>query len=218
MKKLLGLATGLNLFAISAIAAEPSDAVRAICAEPDVECLFNTHGVVIARPGVTGVYSQTLQISAARYKEFFGIEALPAAIVMDGVLDQGAKDTVKESYLVLLPWMTLESQEERLRAALKAQFKQQMADMPEEDIEKAVNEALGSSDGSFGGENRKEIHQGVVSHELGHQFFIHSFWPKEADQSEKGGFKADQYGGPAPDWLDEMAAVLMENDALSETR
>lgn len=44
----------------------------------------------------------------------------------------------------------------------------------------------------------------ILPHELGHVIFIRFVAPRTA---------ADQYGGAAPDWLDEMAALAFEDDA-----
>ena len=51
----------------------------------------------------------------------------------------------------------------------------------------------------------------ALPHELGHLWFIRTYWP---DRSAAGG----HYGGPAPDWFDEVAAVLMEDDASGTAR
>jgi hypothetical protein len=51
---------------------------------------------------------------------------------------------------------------------------------------------------------RKEAGLGAVPHELGHDWYRIGYWP-DAPLSE-----AKHYGGPGPDWLDEMSAVLME--------
>ena len=53
---------------------------------------------------------------------------------------------------------------------------------------------------------------GAVAHELGHQWFIKSFSTGQAVGN------LGHYGGPAPDWLDELAAVLHENDELTANR
>lgn len=53
--------------------------------------------------------------------------------------------------------------------------------------------------------------EGVVSHELGHIWYAAAFW-RDSDLTE------DRYGTPAPDWLDETAAILTESDALAENR
>lgn len=53
---------------------------------------------------------------------------------------------------------------------------------------------------------------GALPHELGHGWFINAFWPDAAIRA------SDHYGGPAPDWMDETAAVLMEDDAMANSR
>lgn len=49
----------------------------------------------------------------------------------------------------------------------------------------------------------------VLRHEIGHDLFIRYLVPSSTD---------DQYGGDAPDWLDEMAAVAFEGEALKASR
>lgn len=44
----------------------------------------------------------------------------------------------------------------------------------------------------------------VLPHEIGHELFIRFFAPRTG---------ADEYGGGAPDWLDEMAAIAFEDSA-----
>jgi hypothetical protein len=49
----------------------------------------------------------------------------------------------------------------------------------------------------------------VLRHEIGHDLFIRYLAPSSTD---------DQYGGDAPDWLDEMAAVAFEGPAQTASR
>ena len=49
----------------------------------------------------------------------------------------------------------------------------------------------------------------VLRHEIGHDLFIRYLVPSS---------RQDQYGGDAPDWLDEMAAVAFEGEMLSASR
>jgi len=49
----------------------------------------------------------------------------------------------------------------------------------------------------------------VLRHEIGHDLFIRYLAPSSRD---------DQYGGDAPDWLDEMAAVAFEGPAQTASR
>lgn len=53
---------------------------------------------------------------------------------------------------------------------------------------------------------------GALPHELAHGWFIHAYWPRAEARAN------DHYGGPAPDWMDEMAAVLAEDEAMADGR
>jgi hypothetical protein len=53
----------------------------------------------------------------------------------------------------------------------------------------------------------------ALRHEIGHALLIKAFW---ADQSATG--SSVHYGGPAPDWLDEVGAVLMEDATMADGR
>ncbi|MGA9582188.1 MAG: hypothetical protein WBR13_09490 [Allosphingosinicella sp.] len=75
-----------------------------------------------------------------------------------------------------------------------------------------------ASDGTFvyvwqfnkGPDDQRQIPPAyLLRHEIGHDLFIRHLAPST---------KADQYGGDAPDWLDEMAAVAFEGEALRSTR
>lgn len=56
-------------------------------------------------------------------------------------------------------------------------------------------------------QQRPPVH--LLRHEIGHDLFIRYLVPST---------KPDQYGGDAPDWLDEMAAVAFEGETLRATR
>jgi hypothetical protein len=49
----------------------------------------------------------------------------------------------------------------------------------------------------------------LLRHEIGHDLFMRFVMPRTRD---------DEYGGDAPDWLDEMAAVAFEDEAETATR
>lgn len=49
----------------------------------------------------------------------------------------------------------------------------------------------------------------LLPHEIGHDLFVRHLVPSTKD---------DQYGGDAPDWLDEMAAIAFEGDELRTVR
>jgi hypothetical protein len=56
---------------------------------------------------------------------------------------------------------------------------------------------------------------GLLRHELGHVWFVAAFWPARSSSSAP----ADgHYGGPAADWLDESAAILLESEEATAHR
>lgn len=58
-----------------------------------------------------------------------------------------------------------------------------------------------------------------LRHELGHVWLIGNFWDENTlNKTLAGQGNGAHYGGPAHDWLDETAAVLMENDDLTADR
>jgi hypothetical protein len=52
----------------------------------------------------------------------------------------------------------------------------------------------------------------TLTHEIGHGWFINALW------SGSAGKTGLHYGGDAPDWLDEVAAILLENEWQSHNR
>lgn len=60
------------------------------------------------------------------------------------------------------------------------------------------------------GQRDKDAHS--VPHELGHLWLVNAFWP--ATRVDQG----NHYGGPGRDWLDETAAMLMEDELTAEGR
>lgn len=53
---------------------------------------------------------------------------------------------------------------------------------------------------------------GTLAHEIGHGWFVNALW---AGTPGRTGL---HYGGGAPDWLDEVAALLLENEVLTVNR
>ncbi len=53
---------------------------------------------------------------------------------------------------------------------------------------------------------------GTLAHEIGHGWFTKALWGGSLGRTGL------HYGGDAPDWLDEVAAILLENELLSANR
>lgn len=54
--------------------------------------------------------------------------------------------------------------------------------------------------------------RGLVAHELGHLWLGETFWPGDKMRTER------RYGISAPDWPDEVAAILMEDERTAQDR
>ena len=207
---------GTALMAGHALAAEPSGlCVSAMKAVPAAtECRRTPGGAVI---GKNAAAVAAVAIAAAegekKFQAFFN-RPVPQYAVSFFVGDQSASAALRlADFNVVLPWLDPESKSVAMdqsvrRAVLKSVEGRNMA--PEQ-IEALVVQAK-SKMSQVSAARAANTDAGAVAHELGHQWFMRSFWP-----GQNVG-KLGHYGGPAPDWLDELAAVLHENDQLTADR
>lgn len=202
--------------------------IEAICASETIECLISDAGVVVGRPGSTAAYAAGIDRAAASFERFFGHTAPQAAVVLGEVADADIRSSLLEAYPVVLPWLTVQDREAMVASGVRAQILRQYPDMDEVTLEATVERSVKASlkasspgagaEGGHGG-SADDVHQGVFAHELGHLYFIETFWPDEnLNVLDTHAGDVSRYAGPGPDWLDEMAAVLMENKALTRGR
>jgi len=101
--------------------------------------------------------------------------------------------------------------DDQLRAQIRDALQKQLGGaLSEEQLKPLVEQGLASA--------RQQIKnsvdgQQIFSHELGHVWFIAKYWPDSNVDPGKL-----HYGGPAADWLDETAAILLENAKLTSER
>jgi hypothetical protein len=89
-------------------------------------------------------------------------------------------------------------------ALIERRMKQAMSRLPTSAAGGAAPQIVRREGAAGGGEPRGE---NLIPHELGHQWYTATFW------SDAPAPSAPRYGSAAPDWLDEAAAMLMENEA-----
>jgi len=202
-----------------------NDGIQAICATANIECLMSDAGVVVGRPGSTALYAEGIDRAAESFQRYFGQIAPQAAVVLGEVADADIRASLLKAYPVVLPWLTIKDREAMVARSVRAQITRQYPDMDaatlNATVERSVQASLNANGGAghSGGGASEDVHQGVFAHELGHLFFVRTFWPDEnMNIMESRPANVSRYAGPGPDWLDEMSAVLMENEALTQGR
>lgn len=110
-------------------------------------------------------------------------------------------------YTVILEWLSPATVQQQIEENVARSVRQQMvaAGIEGEQLEEIVKSAVAQlavqrTPGAV--MQRDSI---VVPHELAHKWLARAFWPDEAG-------RPGQYATPAPDWLDEMIALIAEPD------
>lgn len=191
---------------------------EALCAQAtrivtDLACAESARGVAMA--GTSDRAQELLGLAeggADRFVTYFGRAPLTYAVVegRDAVTPRETIDALRKAgFPVILPWLSESVFRQQTELSLRRAIAAQMAGQPQEQIDAAVATALARQTDPA---RRKRIELAAVSHELGHDWFRVGYWGGGALNEDK------HYGGPSPDWLDEMSAVLMEAPSSFEER
>ncbi len=214
-----GIVVALSFFVAAPVQpAEAGCAVLRSVVPAGQACVDAPHGVIIA---ATPDRARDLARLAATGEQRFALRfarTVPRYAVVettDGTRN-AALDTQldRAGYVWRLPWLSPAAMAQGYRASITRAVTAQASAMGFDEARTVamVTAALAQQESRWSPEASREREAGTLPHELGHGWFIRGFWPQA---SAKGG---DHYGGPAPDWMDETAAVLMEDDALSDKR
>lgn len=169
------------------------------------ECRETSAGAVIGQhSAAVEATAKAAEEGEKRFVAHFN-RAVPQYVVtslMEGAVQAALRQA---GFKVVLQWLDPQAKAAAMdtsirRAVLKAV---EGKNMTAQQIDQIVAQALSSS---------KDNDAGVVVHELGHLWFMEAYWP-----AQNTGLKG-HYGGPAPDWLDELAAVLHEPDQMAADR
>ncbi len=145
------------------------------------------------------------------FEETFNRRTANIVIVPGGSITAKQNAAFKAAgYPTSLPWVSAKDKAKLREASIRRQVMEQTKTFPEAVQKQALQQALSSVGSTSEGDGFQE---GAFAHELGHLWFIQAFKP---DNSETQ--KGHAYGGWAPDWLDETAAVLLENPAHNKRR
>lgn len=178
-------------------------------------CVVQNGIAVLAAPEIAEPILLTAQQGAVGFKRYFEMNAAPIAIVPGGEITPGLQDDLTEAgYSLSLPWISAADKKTLAESSVRSQVMEQTKGMPPEQRDAIINMALAKLDKSESTSgDMSATEQGALTHELGHMWFISAFKPEGGDKELGKG-----YGSWAPDWLDETAAVLLENDTLTDSR
>lgn len=174
-------------------------------------CRDTPNGVVVGMMGDGGeeaviLAAEEAALAERKWTSIFGIGPSPYAVVLDGALPAASLETA--GALRVLPWMSLSARRGMLEKGIRDAVARQV---PAAQVDALTAAAMLQAAPQMQVSLDQSSQPGVLSHELGHIWYILGFWAG----APKGD---DSYASPAPDWLDEAAAVLMESEAMAERR
>ncbi|MGY0632586.1 hypothetical protein [Luteimonas sp. A478] len=160
---------------------------------PATVCRAAVHGWAYAPDEASAARAaEALDAAASDFQRHLGRIPPRGALVLSKSFDQEASTRFSEEFGLgyVQVWLDAAVQ----RAMLERTLRQAMPDIDDAKLEAVLD--------TQGGEG----HANTLRHELGHSMFAATFWPQDQAAPE------ERYGSPAPDWLDEAAAMLMEAD------
>lgn len=182
----------------------------------DLACVGTSAGVALAPDmGRAAQLSRLGEAGEGRFKAYFGRDA-PRYVVMEAVQLDSVPDPraalQAAGFARALIWFTQEDYVRQVTTATRASAE---AAARRQGLDGSMVSAAGDRAVAARRLGRLELdarEAQVVPHELGHGWFISAFWP------DYHGVAQGHYGGPGPDWLDEISAMLMESGDGAEER
>ena len=179
---------------------------------PGLTCVATDGGVALAdKPEDAEAFAAYARGAEARFGTHFGVPVAPYVIASTPPNPDIAALRAA-GFVHVLPWPSpdafAQAAEQGIeRAARSFAASQNMS--PEQSAE-VVARAMTNRPTAA---SQTALNAGMVPHELAHLWFTAAFFP-EAPREEG----RRHYGGPGPDWLDEAAAVVVEDEATANQR
>lgn len=208
------LRIGLGLALVLAGQASAQDLCAKVApAMPGAACVNTAHGAALAQdPARAAQLAAYADAGEQRFQTHFGRPATPYVVYQ--MTDMDHARTVNTALRDLgvkriLPWVSRETQRETITKALHEVTVPRMKADGRSDamIDTFVSRRLADMDNDI---DQREA--GVVPHELAHQWYVEAGWPGVPGDAR------GHYGGPGPDWMDELAAILAETPAAGDRR
>lgn len=205
----------LLALSLSSPATETSSPCESVIASvPGAEaCARSGHGVAIAKDQANAdALAAHAQAGEARFQTYFGRDIAPYAVT--SVSPAPDADAMRAAgFAHVLPWPDPEVFEQATRQGIERAARQFATSqgLNAAQADQMVERALANSRADGG---KAALDAGMVPHELGHIWFTQAFWPGDGQVDQA----VSHYGGPGPDWLDELAAILLEDEPTTLRR
>ena len=187
---------------------------RALGAAPDLNCAEAGRGVALAAsPEEAERLAGYARGAEARFTAQFGRDIAPYVVISTPPVPQRAALTAA-GFTHVLPWPAPRAFDEAARRGVEQGTRRFAAsqNMSPAQTEEVVARALSQIPDARA---QAALDAGMMPHELGHVWFTAAFWPERPETDANA---PRHYGGPGPDWLDEAAAVVLEDDPTAAQR
>lgn len=191
-----------------------SPCARAIATMPGKSCVATEHGVAVAdTPEEAERLASYARTGEARFKANFGSDVPSYAVVASPPTPN--RSTIRAAgFEHVLAWPSGAAFERATREGVERAARGFAASqgMTAEQADQVVATAIANQpDARF----RAAMDASMVPHELGHLWYTSTFWPEDRGYVEGS---RPHYGGPGPDWLDEAAGIVMEEQTTADQR
>jgi hypothetical protein len=215
----MGLFFAISAVALSLAARQNVADPRAFCdsaewrttfAEAGLACTPARFGLVIAPAADAPTLAGVIDEAGDRFATHFDTPQARVAVVAGGSVSPEQMAFLKAKGFKPFPWLTNEQRRSLTASAVRAQIKAQKPGLDDRTLDGMAAAAMAQMPPPDPNNPRE---RGALAHELGHLWFHAGF-----KATGKAPASDVVYGSAAPDWIDEMAAVLGENDPLTAQR
>lgn len=178
-------------------------------------CIASDHGIAVAATAERA--RQLLDYATGGERKFaarFKRPVTPYAVIESDLGDQDSQRTVQlraAGFITVLPWPSAAAYRAQVVQSVRRAVEAQAAGLSAEAKDAVIKQGIAQIEGQFAPDKIELRDAAAIPHELGHDWYRQAYWPNEPQTR-------DHYGSASPDWLDEMAAVLMEGDAAFALR
>ncbi|MBY0519627.1 MAG: hypothetical protein K2P79_04300 [Sphingomonas sp.] len=198
-------------------AAPVPDLCARVAAITPLACAQSPRGIALAVDDATAQrLLSDAEAGADRFMSRFGATppGLYAVYRPEESLPDGAKVQALRAagFTAVLPWVSPKFRRAQIETSIRTSVTARMSGQPPEVIEAAVKAESAKLARLFTDDAQVKLEKTTIPHELGHMWYGRLYWPNAAIDGPS------HYGAPGPDWLDETAAIMMEDDASLASR